>query len=121
MSRATSRSSLRDDVNELRQEIGSLREQLSALAAQVHRRPTAARVEQGTAHRTDRGRVELEWLSSHTEEIGAKHRGEAIAIAGERVVASGPDMATVVRLATDAGYPDALFTAIPKDRPNLRI
>jgi hypothetical protein len=121
MSRAASRPSLRDAVNELRQEVGSLRDQLNALAAKVYQRPTEASVEQGTAHRADRGRVELEWLSSHTEEIGAKYRGEAIAIAGRRVVASGPDMATVVRLATKAGHPNALFTAIPKDRPNPRI
>ncbi len=121
MPRAAPRTSLRDAVNELRREVCALRERLEALAAEIHKRPPEGIVARGETAQRDRGHAELQWLSAHIEEIAARHRGEAIAIAGERVVASGPDMETVVRRATEAGYPDALFTGIPKEPPMVRI
>ena len=121
MTGATARASLRDAVNELRREVTAVRERLDALAAEIHEQPARGSAQDEEADGADRGRVELDWLSAHIEEIAAKHRGEAIAISGQRVVASGPDLETVVRLASEAGHPDALFTGIPKDRPRPRI
>jgi hypothetical protein len=121
MPRIASRPSLRDTVTELRREVRSLQEQLNVLTAEIRRRPAEQDAQGGAAAQSDRGRAELEWLSAHIQDIAARHRGEAIAIAGQRVVASGPDMETVVRQAMEAGYPDALFTGIPKDPPSIRI
>lgn len=119
MTRRSAQSSLAESVNEIRREVVSIRDQLAQLAAEVCERP-AETAEQPAATTDDRGRAELRWLSAHIDEVAARHQGKAIAVVGEQVVASGPDMKTVVRLAREAGYPDALFTAIRTDQPEYR-
>lgn len=120
MARRTARMSLLESVDQLRREIDLIRERLDALAAERRGGPVAAAGPEPGASRQDRGGAEMTWLSAHYE-IAARHRGEAIAVAGKRVIASGPDMKAVVRLAREAGHPDALYTAIPSDRPKHRL
>lgn len=65
--------------------------------------------------------AELRWLEVHYDELAAKYRGQAIAIYADRVVAADPELESVVHQARDAGFADALFTAIPAGEPRYRV
>jgi hypothetical protein len=57
--------------------------------------------------------VEMAWLQVHGRELAEQHAGEWIAIDGPQLVASAPDLPTLLARAAEAGHPDPLVTAVP--------
>jgi hypothetical protein len=57
--------------------------------------------------------TEMKWLQGNHAMLSEKYAGQWLAIEGDALVAHGPDLATVVRLAQEAGFPHPFITAIP--------
>jgi hypothetical protein len=57
--------------------------------------------------------TEMMWLLENHAELASTYAGQWLAIEGPSLVAHGPDLATVIRLAQEAGYDHPFITAIP--------
>ena len=123
-------ASCRSHISSLQREVDELRQQLSTMTASPARELSGVTETGKSEHFTADSvavpahsprAAELRWLEEHYDELAATYRGKAIAIFADRVVAADVDLEVVVHQAREAGYVDALFTAIPESAAQHRV